>query len=42
VVLAGLGVKELSMAASRIPAVKDALRGVTLAEARDAAARALG
>jgi multiphosphoryl transfer protein len=42
VVLAGLGVKELSMAASRIPAVKDALRAVTLAEARDAAARALG
>ncbi|HEY6693253.1 MAG TPA: phosphoenolpyruvate--protein phosphotransferase [Solirubrobacteraceae bacterium] len=41
VVLAGLGVKELSMAASRIPAVKDALRAVTLAEARDAAARAL-
>jgi phosphoenolpyruvate-protein kinase (PTS system EI component) len=41
VVLAGLGVKELSMAASRIPAVKDALRAVTLAEARDAAGRAL-
>jgi phosphocarrier protein FPr len=42
VVLAGLGVRELSMAASRIAEVKDALRTVTLAEARDAAARALG
>jgi phosphoenolpyruvate-protein phosphotransferase/dihydroxyacetone kinase phosphotransfer subunit len=41
VVLAGLGVKELSMAAGRIPAVKDALRAVTLAEARAAAGRAL-
>jgi multiphosphoryl transfer protein len=42
VVLAGLGVRELSMAASRIAEVKDALRGVTLAQARDAAAAALG
>jgi phosphocarrier protein FPr len=41
VVLAGLGVRELSMAASRIPEVKDALRAVSLDEARDAAARAL-
>jgi hypothetical protein len=30
------------MAASRIAEVKDALRAVSLAEARDAAARALG
>jgi phosphocarrier protein FPr len=42
VVLAGLGVSELSMAASRIAEVKDALRAVSLADARDAAARALG
>jgi phosphocarrier protein FPr len=42
VVLAGLGVRELSMAASRIAEVKDALRAVTLAEAKDAAQRALG
>jgi phosphocarrier protein FPr len=42
VVLAGLGVRELSMAASRIAEVKDALRAVTLAEAQDAAVRALG
>ena len=41
VVLAGLGVRELSMAASRIPEVKDALRAVSLGEARDAAAQAL-
>jgi phosphocarrier protein FPr len=41
VVLAGLGVRELSMAAGRIPEVKDALRAVSLADARDAAARAL-
>jgi phosphoenolpyruvate-protein phosphotransferase/dihydroxyacetone kinase phosphotransfer subunit len=41
VVLAGLGVRELSMAASRIPEVKDALRAVSPQEARDAAARAL-
>jgi phosphoenolpyruvate-protein phosphotransferase/dihydroxyacetone kinase phosphotransfer subunit len=42
VVLAGLGVRELSMAAGRIPAVKDALRAVSPGEARDAAARTLG
>lgn len=42
VVLAGLGVRELSMAAGRIPAVKDALRAVSRDEARAAAARALG
>ena len=42
VVLAGLGVRELSMAAGRIPEVKDALRAVTPAEARRAAERALG
>jgi phosphoenolpyruvate-protein kinase (PTS system EI component) len=41
VLLAGLGVEELSMAAPRIPAVKEALRGVTLAEARELAAAAL-
>jgi phosphocarrier protein FPr len=41
VVLIGLGVRELSMAASRIAGVKDALRAVTLAEAQDAAGRAL-
>jgi multiphosphoryl transfer protein len=41
VVLAGLGVRELSMAASRIPEVKDALRAVSPREAQDAAARAL-
>jgi phosphoenolpyruvate-protein kinase (PTS system EI component) len=41
VVLAGLGVRELSMAAGRIPEVKDALRAVSLDDARDAAARAL-
>jgi phosphoenolpyruvate-protein kinase (PTS system EI component) len=39
VVLAGLGVRELSMAASRIPAVKAALREVD-SEAAAAAARA--
>jgi phosphoenolpyruvate-protein phosphotransferase/dihydroxyacetone kinase phosphotransfer subunit len=42
VVLAGLGVRELSMAASRIAEVKEALRATTLAQARDAADRALG
>ena len=42
VLLAGLGVRELSMAAGRIPEVKDALRAVTLADARRAADRALG
>jgi len=41
VVLVGLGVRELSMAASRIPEVKDALRAVSRDEARDAAAQAL-
>jgi phosphoenolpyruvate-protein phosphotransferase len=41
VVLAGLGVRELSMAASRIPEVKDALRAVSPQEARDAATQAL-
>jgi phosphocarrier protein FPr len=39
--LAGLGVDELSMAAPRIPAVKEALRAVTLADARRAATEAL-
>jgi phosphoenolpyruvate-protein kinase (PTS system EI component) len=42
VILAGLGVRELSMAAGRIPAVKDALRAVSPDEARAAALRALG
>ena len=42
VVLAGLGVRELSMAAGRIPEVKQALRGVTAADARRAAEQALG
>jgi len=41
VLLAGLGVKELSMAAPRVAEVKDALRNVTLADARAAAAQAL-
>jgi phosphoenolpyruvate-protein phosphotransferase/dihydroxyacetone kinase phosphotransfer subunit len=41
VILTGLGVRELSMAAGRIPAVKDALRAVSRDEAREAAARAL-
>ena len=39
VLLAGLGVRELSMAASRIPAVKDALRAVDLGARRAAAAQ---
>jgi multiphosphoryl transfer protein len=39
--LAGLGVTELSMAPPRIADVKEALRGLDLAEARDAARRAL-
>jgi len=39
--LAGLGIGELSMAAPLIPAVKEALRGVTLADARDLARQAL-
>jgi phosphoenolpyruvate-protein kinase (PTS system EI component) len=41
VLLAGLGVRELSMAASRIPAVKAALREADRAEAAAAAQRAL-
>ncbi|MCW3046301.1 MAG: phosphoenolpyruvate-protein phosphotransferase, partial [Solirubrobacterales bacterium] len=41
ILLAGLGVRELSMAAPRIPAVKEALRGVTLADAREVARQAL-
>jgi multiphosphoryl transfer protein len=41
VLLAGLGVTELSMAAGRIPEVKAALRAVDLAAAQDAARRAL-
>jgi phosphocarrier protein FPr len=41
VLLAGLGVTELSMAGRRIPQVKAALRAVTLADAREAAVRAL-
>jgi phosphocarrier protein FPr len=41
VLLAGLGATELSMAASRIPEVKAALRGLRLADARAAAERAL-
>ena len=41
VLLAGLGVRELSMAASRIPAVKAALREVDPEEAAAAARRAL-
>jgi phosphoenolpyruvate-protein phosphotransferase/dihydroxyacetone kinase phosphotransfer subunit len=41
VVLTGLGVDELSMSATRIPAVKDALRAVTLSDAQAAARRAL-
>jgi phosphocarrier protein FPr len=42
VILAGLGVRELSMAAGRIPAVKDALRAVSPDDARAAAQTALG
>jgi phosphoenolpyruvate-protein phosphotransferase/dihydroxyacetone kinase phosphotransfer subunit len=41
VLLAGLGVRELSMAASRIPAVKSALREVDFETAAAAARRAL-
>jgi phosphocarrier protein FPr len=41
VVLAGLGVDEVSMAAGRIPEVKEALRGVAIEQARAVAARAL-
>jgi phosphoenolpyruvate-protein kinase (PTS system EI component) len=39
--LAGLGIQELSMAASAIPVVKERLRGVTLEEARAAAQQAI-
>jgi multiphosphoryl transfer protein len=41
VLLAGLGVTELSMAPALVPEVKEALRGVELAEAQEAARRAL-
>jgi phosphoenolpyruvate-protein kinase (PTS system EI component) len=41
VLLAGLGVRELSMAASRIPAVKAALREADTGAAQAAARRAL-
>jgi phosphoenolpyruvate-protein kinase (PTS system EI component) len=41
VLLAGLGVRELSMAAGRIPAVKAALREVDFAAAAERAGRAL-
>jgi multiphosphoryl transfer protein len=39
---AGLGVTELSMAPALVPEVKEALRGVTLADAQAAARQALG
>jgi phosphoenolpyruvate-protein kinase (PTS system EI component) len=38
---AGLGVTELSMAPALVPEVKEALRGVTLADAQAAARQAL-
>ncbi len=41
VLLAGLGVTELSMAPALVPEVKEALRSVDLAEAQEAARRAL-
>jgi phosphoenolpyruvate-protein phosphotransferase/dihydroxyacetone kinase phosphotransfer subunit len=41
ILLAGLGVRELSMAASRIPEVKETLRAVTLEQARAVAEQAL-
>ena len=41
VLLAGLGVTELSMAPALVPEVKEALRGVTLAQAQAAARQAL-
>jgi multiphosphoryl transfer protein len=41
VLLAALGVRELSMAPNRIPEVKEALRAVTLTEARAVARQAL-
>jgi len=40
-VLLGLGLDELSMSAPSIPAVKDAVRRISLAEARRIAAEAL-
>jgi phosphocarrier protein FPr len=42
VLLAGLGVTELSMAPALVPEVKEALRGVELAQAQAAAHQALG
>jgi phosphotransferase system enzyme I (PtsI) len=42
VLLVGLGVTELSMAPPLIPEVKEALRSVTLPEARELALQALG
>jgi multiphosphoryl transfer protein len=42
VILVGLGVSELSMAPPLIPEVKEALRSVSLDEARELARRALG
>jgi multiphosphoryl transfer protein len=39
--LAGLGVRELSMAPARIPEVKEALRGVELVQVQEVARRAL-
>jgi phosphoenolpyruvate-protein kinase (PTS system EI component) len=41
VLLAGLGVTELSMAPALVPEVKEALRGVDLAHAQGAAREAL-
>jgi multiphosphoryl transfer protein len=41
VLLVGLGVRELSMAAPLVPEVKQALRSVTMTDAVDAARRAL-
>jgi phosphocarrier protein FPr len=41
ILLAGLGVTELSMAPALVPEVKEALRGVDLAQAQDAARAAL-
>jgi phosphocarrier protein FPr len=41
ILLAGLGVAELSMAPSRIPEAKATLRGTALADARELARRAL-
>jgi phosphotransferase system enzyme I (PtsI) len=42
VILVGLGVSELSMAPPLIPEVKEALRSVSLDDARELARRALG